>query len=279
MHNISEKVKNNYMLSSYSSDNTFKMHQPFFKDGVFDYKEIYIEKPYYALFYEFTTSYSSTSGLACVPNGCVDIMFVTGSDEPFMEFIGSPTELKTVRCYPHSRYFGVRLKPGMYLSYQNVPLKDITNSEHFFSANSGILKNFFVKLKKCISFEQRISLFNQFFEPFAETGSAGEITQRMLCEINASKGSIHIIRLAENMNYSERHISRIFQETMGISPKNFARIVRFQNVIETILCSSPHQMSDYFIDLGYSDQAHFQREFKQYSGMTPKNFMKYVFHV
>lgn len=266
------------MLLSYSSDNTFKMHQPFFKEGVFDYKETYLDKPYYALFFEFTTAYSAASGLSCVPNGCVDVIFVTGSDDPFMEFIGSPTELKNVRCYPHSRYFGVRLKPGMYLSYQNIPLKDITNSEHIFNATNGILKNFFAKLKKCISFEQRISLFNQFFFPSAETGSNGEITQQMLCEINASKGSIHITQLAENMNYSERHISRIFQETMGISPKTFARIVRFQNVIETILSSSRNQMSDYFIDLGYSDQAHFQREFKQYSGMTPKNFIQYTLH-
>lgn len=266
------------MLSSYRSDNTFKMHQPFFKDIAFDYKEIYTNKPYYALFYELTTSYSAASGISYVPNGCVDIIFITGSDEPFMEFIGSPTELKNIRCYPNSRYFGVRLKPGMYLSYQDIPLKSIMNSEYIFNANNGILKNFFVKLKKCISFEQRISLFYQFFDPSVDAGSNGEITQHMLCEINASKGGIHITQLAENMNYSERHISRIFQETMGITPKTFARIVRFQNVIDSILLSSNSQMSDYYIDLGYSDQAHFQREFKQYSGITPKNFIQYILH-
>lgn len=264
------------MLQSYNSDNTFKMHQPFFKDGVFDYKEIYTDKPYSAVFYEFKTPYSALSGMSCLPSGCVDIIFVIDTDEQFMQFIGSPTEFKTVQIYPHSSYFGVRLKPGMYLSYQNIPLRDIANSERSFSACNGILKNFFAKLKKSLSFEQRISLFNQFFEPYADSGSVGEITQHMLCEINASRGGIHITQLAENMNYSERHISRIFQETMGFSPKTFARIVRFQNVIEIILSSSGAPMSDYFIDLGYSDQAHFQREFKQYSGMTPKNFIQYI---
>ena len=262
------------MISFYKSDDTFKMHQPFFKDGVLDYAEILVRKPYYALFYEFTAPYSVASGISCVPDGCVDIIFVTNTDEPFMEFLGSPTSAKIVRGFPNCHYFGVRLKPGMYISYQNIALKSITDNELFFPANIGVLKNFFIKMRKCFTLEQRIDLFQNTFEPCADCGSAGEITQRMLCGINSSKGGIHILELAESLNYSERHISRIFQETMGISPKTFARIVRFQHALDIILSGKTARTSDYFIDLGYSDQAHFQREFKQYTGMTPKNFIR-----
>lgn len=266
------------MLQSYASDNTFKLNQPFFRDTVFDYRETRVDEPYQAVFYEFITSFSGSSGISCVPSGCVDIIFVIDTDEPFMEFVGSPTKLKTIQSFANSRYFGVRLKPGMYLSYQNLPLSAITDDEIFFNTSGALVKNFFMGLKKCRSFDQRIAMFQKHFDPYVENGSSGKITQHMLCEINSSKGGIHITDLAENMNYSERHISRIFQEIMGMSPKTFARIVRFQNVIETITSSAPHQMSDYFIDLGYSDQAHFQREFKQYSGMTPKNFVQYLKH-
>lgn len=266
------------MLQSYISDNTFKMNQPFFKDSVFDYHEVHVDKPYQAVFYEFITSYPGASGISCVPSGCVDIMFVTDTDEPVMMFVGSPTEIKTIKSYPGCRYFGVRLKPGMYLSYQNIPLRDITDNEIELNCGTGLLKNFFGKLKKMLSFEQKIELFQQTFDPSADTGSTGTLTQQMILDINRSKGSIHITELAEKLNYSERHLSRIFQDTMGMSPKTFSRIVRFQNVIETILTTSPHHMSDYFIDLGYSDQAHFQREFKQYAGMTPKNFIQYMHH-
>lgn len=262
------------MLSLYQSDNTFKMHQPFFKDGVLDYTEILFRKPYYALFYEFTAPYSVSSGISCVPSGCVDIIFVTNTDEPLMEFLGSPTAAKTVRGFPNCHYFGVRLKPGMCVSYQDIPLKNITDNELIFPANVGILKNFCQSMKKCFTLEQRIALFQNTFEPYVETGVSGEITQRMLCEINASKGGIHILELAESLNYSERHISRIFQENMGFSPKTFARIVRFQHALDVMLSGKAAQTGDYFMDLGYSDQAHFQREFKQYTGMTPKNFMR-----
>ena len=266
------------MLQSYASDNTFKMNQPFFKDSVFDYNESQTDLPYQAVFYEFITSYSGASGISCVPSGCVDIMFVTDIDEPYMMFVGSPTEIKTIKSYPNSRYFGVRLKPGMYLSYQNIPLRDITDNEIELNCGTALLKNFFAKLKKSHSFEHRIELFQQNFEPAAETGSISELTQQMLIDINSTKGGIHITELAEKLNYSERHLSRIFQDAMGMSPKTFSRIVRFQNVIETILTSSQPHMSDYFMDLGYSDQAHFQREFKQYAGMTPKNFIQYMHH-
>ncbi|MDD6394986.1 MAG: helix-turn-helix domain-containing protein [Firmicutes bacterium] len=266
------------MLQSYASDNTFKMNQPFFKDNVFDYHEVHIDKPYQAVFYEFITSYSCASGISCVPSGCLDIMFVTEIDEPFMMFVGSPTEIKTVRGCPNSRYFGVRLKPGMNLAYQSHPLRDLTNNEIVLNSGNAPVKSFFGKLKKTHNLEQRILLFNQSFDPSVETGSSAELTQQMLVDINRTRGGIHIAELAEKLNYSERHLSRIFQDTMGMSPKTFARIVRFQNVIEIILSSAPQHMSDYFIDLGYSDQAHFQREFKQYSGMTPKSFIQYMQH-
>lgn len=254
------------------------MNQPFFKDSVFDYHEVHLDKPYQAVFYEFITSYSGSCGISCVPSGCLDIMFVTDIDEPYMMFVGSPTEVKTIRSTPNSRYFGVRLKPGMHLAYQNIPLHDITNTEIILNATNAQVKSFFVKLKKTHSFEQRISIFQQFFDPSAETGAIGELTQQMLVDINSTKGGIHITQLAEKLNYSERHLSRIFQDTMGMSPKTFSRIVRFQNVLEIILTSSPHHLSDYFIDLGYSDQAHFQREFKHYAGMTPKSFIQYMLH-
>lgn len=267
-------MTHNSMISLYKSDDTFKMHQPFFKDGVLNYTEILVRKPYYALFYEFTAPYAVSSGILCVPDGCVDIIFVTNTDEPFMEFIGSPTSAKIVRGFSNCHYFGVRLKPGMYISYQDTSLKGITDNELFFSANIGILRNFFFKMRKCFTLQQRIDLFQDTFEPYVDGGSAGEITQHMLCSINSAKGRIHILELAEKLNYSERHISRIFQETMGISPKTFARIVRFQHALDMILSGDAARDNDYFMDLGYSDQAHFQREFKQYTGITPKNFMR-----
>ncbi len=262
------------MIARYRSDNTFQMHQPFFRSGVPDYTEVSVNQPYRAVFYEFTAPYSFSSGMAFVPDGCVDILFVTGTDEPFMAFLGSPTAFKPVRGFPGCRCFGVRFKPGMYVSYQNLPLRDITDRELFFAGSVGVLKIFFTRLKKCFSLEQRIALFEDTFEPYVDSGTAGKVMQQMLCEINAARGGIHIASLAESMNYSERHISRLFQESMGMSPKTFARIVRFQHALDMLLSGRAALAGDYFMELGYADQAHFQREFKQYAGVTPKSFVR-----
>lgn len=267
----------NVMVHDYSTNSTFKINQPFFRDGVFEYQEYKLDTPYQAVFYEFITSYFS-NGLSCIPSGGVDFCFITDTSEPCLEIIGSPTEYKSVKRIPNAHYFGVRLKPGMYLNTFGSSLRDMVNAECFLPCNNAAVKVFFALLKKCNTFEQRIDCFLSCFSPEIEHGSSGEISQYMLSSINASKGNLHINNLAEEMNYSERHISRMFQDTMGMTPKTFSRIVRFQHAVDAIIFSHRHPISDYITDLGYSDQAHFQREFKQYAGITPKSFIQYLSH-
>lgn len=259
------------MYKAYGKDCPFKMYQPFLDDGVFDYFQICTNTHYQAVFYQFNTPCSYT-GTVRVPDGCIDIWFVEGAGESVMAFIGSPTQAQSVHGFAGAYCFGVRLMPGVYVSYQDIPIKNIVGNKYVFSAANGALRNFFVRLSGCVSFEQRIALFCHFFEPHV----SGGIARRVLCEINGSGGSLPIQQLADSMNYSERHISRIFQENLGFSPKTFARVVRFQNALDIMIHSAGHRIGDRFIDLGYSDQAHFQREFKQFSGMTPKNFSNYL---
>ena len=85
--------------------------------------------------------------------------------------------------------------------------------------------------------------------------------------------------ISDVLCYSERHLTRLFNNSLGYSPKTYVRIVRFQYAIEKLTEKADYyenNISDYIQELGYSDQAHFQREFKEFTGITPKSFLKFL---
>ena len=93
-------------------------------------------------------------------------------------------------------------------------------------------------------------------------------------DIYLSNGKISISELAERMGCTVRHVHRRFVEELGVSPKRFARIVRIRETVRKMLEHPGGHVTDYMDDMGYSDQAHFQREFKWYTGMTPGSLLK-----
>jgi AraC-like DNA-binding protein len=62
---------------------------------------------------------------------------------------------------------------------------------------------------------------------------------------------------------------------MGMSPKTLARIVRFQNALHNMLKDEERSVLDCIRGLNYSDQSHFHREFKEFTGISPGEFMHY----
>lgn len=82
--------------------------------------------------------------------------------------------------------------------------------------------------------------------------------------------------LPTKLGYSERHILRMFNETLGVTPKDYCKMIRFQTVLINMLSNNSQNNSAYISGLGYSDQAHFQREFKTFTGITPRQFTKLI---
>lgn len=263
---------------NYENDNHFILHQPFFHEGVLNYNEVMYTDPYQALFYEFQTTQDMdcNQSITYIPNGCTDILFIHDSNGSHMEILGSSTEAKQICRLSGASYFGVRLKPGLFISYQGLTLRDITNQEIFFEEISEDISTFFQKLEKTDILSHKIELFHTYFDAFINVSEVNDLTGYILSEINSSQGNVRIHELANELHYSERHISRIFLDSMGITPKTFARIVRFQNVVDSILNQPMLSLCDYMSELGYSDQAHFQREFKQYTGITPRRFLSFA---
>lgn len=77
---------------------------------------------------------------------------------------------------------------------------------------------------------------------------------------------------ARELSLSERHLERLFLARVGISPKRYARLRRFEHAAR--LARDGHRLGKVAFATGYADQAHFIREFKRFSGTTPRRLVR-----
>jgi len=89
-----------------------------------------------------------------------------------------------------------------------------------------------------------------------------------------SNGNVQVSELLKILNLSQRTFERKFEQNVGISPRLFARICRFQSSLNQLNNKKYFRLSDIAFDNSYSDQPHFIRTFKEFSGHSPSEFQK-----
>jgi AraC-like DNA-binding protein len=95
---------------------------------------------------------------------------------------------------------------------------------------------------------------------------------RALARLRASEGRLGVNELAGELGCSRRHLTTHFRDHVGVAPKLFARILRFQKAVSLI----DHEPTWAAIALrsGYFDQAHLIRDFQQFAGDSPTEFAR-----
>lgn len=88
-----------------------------------------------------------------------------------------------------------------------------------------------------------------------------------------SKQIVQVQEIADKVNLTLRTFQRRFTSEVGLSPKEFIQIIKFQQSLEVLTVKDYHKLSDIVYDLGYADQSHFIRVFKNYTGTSPKKFL------
>jgi AraC-like DNA-binding protein len=87
-------------------------------------------------------------------------------------------------------------------------------------------------------------------------------------------GCIPIRQLAKTLDWSDRHFATCFQSQIGITPKAAARQMRFARALQLLTSSNDYSLSAIATTCGYSDQSHFTREFRLFSGCAPTVYQK-----
>ncbi|MEM8806512.1 MAG: helix-turn-helix domain-containing protein [Cyanobacteria bacterium P01_G01_bin.38] len=92
--------------------------------------------------------------------------------------------------------------------------------------------------------------------------------------LEQKNGCISIRQLAKTIGWSDRHFAACFRRQIGITPKSAARLIRFNHAHRCLNTLDRDSLSEIAISCGYSDQSHFTREFRQFSGCSPKVYQK-----
>jgi AraC-like DNA-binding protein len=199
-------------------------------------------------------------------NPIIENTIISGQTNGFydLKVIGD-LALFSIIFQPHglSMFFDI---PSNELLNQNVPLRYILKD---------VVNELEEKLYHAKSFSERIMIAEQFLLPQFLKGKKKYNFNRIensIHQINRSKGKINIEDLATKACYSRKQYERIFSNFIGISPKKFLRIVRFQNAINEKAKNESINLTELTYLCDYYDQSHMNNDFIKLSGKTPKQY-------
>lgn len=96
-----------------------------------------------------------------------------------------------------------------------------------------------------------------------------EVVDRSIATIEARGGNVSIEQLAQDAGVSRRQLERRFQDEVGLSPKQLARIHRVHAVLRMMEAEPSLSGAELAMACGYSDQPHMIRECRAVAGLTP----------
>ena len=96
--------------------------------------------------------------------------------------------------------------------------------------------------------------------------------EAVIAAIDGTAGGCRIDRVAAAANSSRRHLERLFREQVGLTPKLYCRVLRFQRVVSQIASGAPIDWTEVALAGGYCDQPHFAHEFHDFSGISPSTY-------
>jgi AraC-like DNA-binding protein len=106
-----------------------------------------------------------------------------------------------------------------------------------------------------------------------ETGWLG-LVRHTSSVIAATNGAVAIGDLSAAAGVSSTHLAQRFKELIGVTPKRLARTQRFAATVLAINPAEPIDWGDLAAGAGYFDQAHFGHEFREFTGLTPTQYIE-----
>ena len=219
-----------------------------------------------------------------LPNACIDIIiYVTNTSHgegaagivgpPHRSFVvGSTLRSFIIRSVGSSRILGASLipagvqpllgLPARIIADRIIPLDDVIGSsalEIEESILASAADHMLVRLGDALI---RLSGYR---EPHS-------VAARTVQRVRTAGGQKRIDALANETNLSTRQLERVFREHVGLGPKTYSQLVRFDRAARGISSRATMPWAHFALTHGYSDQAHFINDFREFAGVTPAQF-------
>lgn len=176
------------------------------------------------------------------------------------------------------RAFCIKFRPGAFYPFVNAPASGFTNkrvslSEVFGAAGQALETAIRVTKedKPCIEIAEQ---FLRSRHP--ERDDAVALIHRIIERVAADRALTKCSHLEHEFNVTERTLQRLFSRYVGVSPSWVIRRYRIHEAVSRLEQGEVVDWPTLAIDLGYFDQAHFIKDFKQLIGVSPGSYAKRV---
>lgn len=160
-----------------------------------------------------------------------------------------------------TRLYGISMDT---LTDRVVDLKTILNTETASLAE---------ELRTVDNHERMAGLLNEYFSGLSpEETDTSRLVNEAIRMIFERKGGVAVSELMESLDVGERRLERLFREYVGLTPKFYSRIIRF-NAIFRLRQEGMDSWAGLVYEAGYYDQSHFIKNFQEFTGEDPAEYL------
>lgn len=165
----------------------------------------------------------------------------------------------------------VALQPGALFHLTHVPMHEVADMQWDASSIwTGQIEQLAERLKNATDDAQRVAFIDSFLWGKLKTKSLAEAFDCSIGELSQYGGNLPIEKVAAHACLSLRQFERKCQERLGMPPKVFARLIRFSKAYRLKESNNDFNWTKICYDCGYFDQAHFIRDFREFTGVSPR---------
>lgn len=224
--------------------------------------------PLYADGYPGIMYYTSEKGCYLLPrNKKLSELFLYGQTlEPISLDIKGTFKFVVLQLYPFASKYLLNVNP----KELNDDCYDLFQLEHI------NINTYAQQLRATAVLEEWVTILSKLTEELVTYHQVpkDDRIQQAISLILEHKGQLGIKAVRDKVFLTERTFERKFKAQVGLSPKQFAKIIQFKSSLNQLTSENYGQLLDIGYDSGFSDQSHFIRSFKKYTGKTPTEFLQ-----
>lgn len=224
-----------------------------------------------------------------VPDGCIEMAFILGDDikrytsgndfiiQPRAMILGQTIEPFYIEPTGYVNTFAIRFYPYGFTNFVSVPIKDLANKETPIELLFGekVSKELERKIIQGTDVKQRIKIIEHFLlDKLSEQSTIDKIVRSTIDALLSTNGSVSISTILKGDLSKRRQLERKFALQIGISPKQLGKVIRLQTALRMLLNKKRKTLTSIAYESEYYDQAHFIKDFKEFTGTSPKTFLE-----
>ncbi|MCT2563989.1 helix-turn-helix domain-containing protein [Chryseobacterium herbae] len=220
-----------------------------------------------------------------VPDGCMEMIFHYGDlykqymddgqavVQPRSCVFGQLTKPLVIESTGTTGMFSVRFQYEGFIPFATIPIKEMDDKavplDQLFGENGSELEKNMLTSKTT---EEKIQIVEEFLLRKLDANAIDKIVRSTIDTIITANGQISIGELSKQTNINRRQLERKFSSAIGLSPKQLSKTIRLQTTLKLLLNKEFTTLTALAHESEYYDQAHFIKDFKEFTGLTPKEF-------